>query len=449
MNVETKLLQDYQILQRNASGYACATFTGKLPDGFSEQSEIFARVVLEEDQSIVLGWEKCLIAEDGWTISLELPEGGLYRAEACHRSDKTTALDWCARIKNLCHIGVGDLYLLAGQSNMAGYGKEPAYDPPCMGVHLYGNNGRWSVASHPLNDSIDTIYPENAEYATGTSPALSFGRTLMKKLHIPIGLVQASLGGSALSAWNPAEDGTLYRAMLRRLDTVGRVKGILWYQGCTDAIEGLAATYLERFQNMVRLWREDMGSLPIITVQLNGRTHAEENMEADNRQWGILREAQRQAAKVIPDVFIVPTIDLTISDGIHNTSASNVVIGERMANAALCGVYRKNGKPAPSVSEVELLDDTHILVRFAQEYQVYSQEPEGRGLEVEDAEGLAPCSKAESVPEGLRLTLKRPVTLPAEFHAFWRCEFSGYAPRDTYGIPMLACYGVKIQRNKE
>ena len=446
--METKLLQDYQILQRNESGYACARFAGKLPDGFLEQSEIFARVVLEEDQSIVMGWEKCMVQEDEWWISLELPEGGLYRIEACHRSDKVTTLEWCARIRNLCHIGVGDLYLLAGQSNMAGYGKEPAYDPPCMDVHLYGNNGRWSIATHPLNDSIDTIYPENAEYATGTSPALSFGRTLMKKLHVPIGLVQASLGGSALSVWNPAEDGTLYRAMLRRLDMVGKVKGILWYQGCTDAIQGWAETYLERFETMVQLWRKDMGSLPIITVQLNGRTHAEESREADDRQWGILREAQRQAAKTIPDILIVPTIDLTISDGIHNTSASNVVIGERMANAALCGIYHQKGKTAASVSSVERLDDTHILVRFPEGHQVYSQEPEGKGLEVEDAKGLILCKQVENVLEGLKLTLKRPFALPAEFHAFWRCEFSGYAPRDSYGIPMLACYGVKIEESK-
>ena len=101
-------------------------------------------------------------------------------------------------------------------------------------MHLYGNNGCWSVAAHPLNDSVDTIYPENAEHASNTSPALSFARMLRRRLGVPVGLVQASLGGSPLSRWHPEETGDLYRAMLRRLDAVGQVGGVLWYQGCTD-----------------------------------------------------------------------------------------------------------------------------------------------------------------------------------------------------------------------
>lgn len=39
------------------------------------------------------------------------------------------------------HIGVGDLYVIAGQSNAAGYGKDSIYNPSEIEVHLLRNRG--------------------------------------------------------------------------------------------------------------------------------------------------------------------------------------------------------------------------------------------------------------------------------------------------------------------
>lgn len=55
------------------------------------------------------------------------------------------------------HLGIGDLFVITGQSNSAGYGKDPIFDPPELGIHLLKNNGRWDMASHPFNDSTATI----------------------------------------------------------------------------------------------------------------------------------------------------------------------------------------------------------------------------------------------------------------------------------------------------
>lgn len=445
--VNMKCVEDYQILQRNACGRASVPLSGSLPENFTDESAVFARVLREDDNSVVASWQPCEIAGQQWHTAFDLPEGGLYRLEACCRSDNAD-LEWCPRICIVRHVGVGDLYLLTGQSNMAGYGRDAAYDPPCLGVHLYANHGHWELAAHPLNDSVGTIYPENAEYTSGVSPALSFAKTLYRRLNVPIGLVQASLGGSPLSAWHPEEDGVLYRAMLRRLDVVGDVKGVVWYQGCADAIDGLAESYLSRFTRMVELWRGQIGPVPFLTAQLGGKVHWTDQYEEEDRQWGRIREAQRQAARRIPNVFVVPVMDLTVGDGIHNTSPSNVAIGERLAAAALCGIYHLGGYLAPDIADVRRETEDKLRIRFEGDCSVFAQDPTARGFDVEDAEGLIPCIAAETRGDGILLTTARPFASPARLHALWRCVSDGYFPRDRAGLPMLGCYGVEIEEKK-
>lgn len=434
---------NYTILQRNPEGYAAAYFCGKRPP-LQENEELFGRIVRETDNAVVIPWTKCSLNGGEWSVTLNVPEGGLYRFETKASSGGNNTLEWVGRSCIIRHFGVGDLYVITGQSNMAGYGREAAYDPPCLGVHLYGNNGLWDIAAHPLNDSTDSIYPENMEHCSETSPALSFARKLYKELGVPIGLVQASLGGSSLAQWDPCEDGMLYRAMLRRLEVVGGVKGVLWYQGCSDAVAGRAETYLERFKNMVARWRQDIGNVPFLTVQLN--RWANGSNECD-RYWGLVRDAQRRAAVEIDGVYVVPAIDGCLSDGIHNDSSTNVVIGERLADTALCKLYGKIGRTAPNIVSAEYVDETNVFIKFDNPY-VHAMDDKAYGLNVEDAEGLADCVSAVVCDGGLMVTCARKFTLPARFHALWRSDPPAYMPRDIFGMPMLACYGVNIIEKK-
>lgn len=435
---------DFQIIQREEDGYAEVVFSGQMPPDCKIESEVYAHVVREDDNLTVIDWTRCLIRDDQWSAGLRLPEGGLYRLEAS-LSDAESPMEWKRRLKNVCHVGVGDLYLLTGQSNMAGYGRDTAYDPPCLGVHLYGNNGRWQIATHPLNDSTESIYPENAEYPSGTSLALSFARLLKERIGLPVGLVQASLGGSSLAMWHPEENGILYRSMLRRMAVVGTVRGVLWHQGCSDANEKDSMTYLKRFTRMVKLWRKKLGNIPFLTVQLNRWTGGGHSAEND-RYWGKIREAQRLAAQMIPQVYVVPSIDLSVTDGIHNSSSANVTIGERLAYTALSAIYKKPGQMAPSVSAVNYVDDTHVFVRFPPEFHVSAMDGSGIGMHIEDKNGLIECSAAEARDGGLLVTAVRPFTLPAEYHALWGCYPPAFVPRDRHGMPMLACYGVEVQK---
>lgn len=434
---------DYQIYQRDGSGYAEVQVAGVLPEHVEEGRQVCTRVCREEDGMTVIPWTECAVTGRAWKLHLRLPQGGLYRIETSV-GKPGDAYEWRERIQNICHVGVGELFMITGQSNMAGYGRDAAYDPPRLGVHLYGNNGKWSIATHPLNDSIDTIYPENRETCSGASPLLSFARQVQRSLNVPVGLVQASLGGSPLSAWNPEEDGTLYRAMLRRLDATGPVGAVLWYQGCSDANEQMAPTYLDRFTRMVARWREQLGEVPFVTVQLNRWANSERDEEADHF-WGMVREAQRQAARRIPGVYVVPATDLPCTDGVHNSAGANVMLGERMANVYLKARFSLPGQVVPDVERVVRVDDTHLLVEMTPDAEVDIMSSLGDGFDAEDTEGVIACEKAEQVSEGILLTFERPFEGKVCFHMLWRAAPPAFVPRGRHGMPVLSCYGVKAE----
>jgi hypothetical protein len=64
----------------------------------------------------------------------------------------------------------------------------------------------------------------------------------------------------------------------------------------------------------------------------------------------MVREAQRQAARRIHHVYVVPANDCKLYDYIHNSSSADMVLGERTARAALSELYgKKHTWRAPEV----------------------------------------------------------------------------------------------------
>lgn len=440
-------LMDYAIVQRNDKGYAEVTFEGDLNLSYGNGERVVARIVREDDNLVIGDLTKCEVKDGHWSVDLTLPEGGLYRIEAIYAAVGCST-NWGRKIKCVHHIGVGDLYMTAGQSNMSGYGRETAYDPPCLGVHALYCNGKWRVASHPLHDGVDSLYEHN-DGAAETSPALSFARRLYQELHIPIGIIPAAIGGSPLRDWNPDEDGCLWREAFARTEICGGIKGIIWSQGCADGTPELAPTYLERFKTTVKLWRKDMNSeFPILIVQANRWVGQSNGDNADEKYWGMIRDAQRRSALEIEGVYTIPSYDLPTSDGIHNGSASNVVVGERLAGAALYYIYNKPGRPAVMVEYAERQDENHVVVYLTPGRPMSVMDGTAIGMNVEDADGLIDCVKSYTIGNGLCIETERPYKLPAYFHFSWRYHTAMFMPRDQNGMPMLACYGVEIQEQK-
>lgn len=361
------------------------------------------------------GWRPMETLPDGtWHGALEgVPAGGLYRLETRFNPKGNKLGEWSLRGDMRQFLGVGDIWLIAGQSNASGYGRRPYRESPRLGVHAFQAKGAWALAAHPLHDSTDTRFPAAREtYNNGHSPFLRFASELQDRLAHPIGLVPGALGGSPLEAWHP-ERGPLFRnlaAMARAAG--GRVKGMVWFQGETDADPGKSADYLDRFLASAEGWRRGLAQpdLPILTVQI-GRYRSERPGEED-REWAEVREAQRQAARRDGRIAVIPALDLPLDDTIHIGSDGNATLGTRLAECALGFVYGKgNAWQAPDLAEAASDGPDGVRLRFAHvESRLDSLVPGARPFRVADAEGVIPVERVVYFHrDSVRLQLARPM----------------------------------------
>ena len=447
--------ENWQIFQQT-HGFACIRAGGEyvIPEGREIASPVvYVRILREDSGMEVLGWQRArLLPGEKWEAELTVPAGGLYRLETTLLDENDPVLEWGVRGDMRHHLGVGDLYVIAGQSNSAGYGKEPAYDPPELGVHLCRNSLHWDLASHPMNDSTDSAHLANLEGCnTGACPYLSFAKTLHRELGYPIGLIQSSLGGSPLSQWNPEENGSLYRSMMETLRSQGgQVTGVLWYQGCTDAENGQANSYFSRFAQTVSAFRNEMGAeIPWLTIQLNRRLAYEDGLPFDEG-WGTIREAQRQAARKIPGISIVPAIDCSLSDGIHNTAAANVMLGERLAAAALRDIYHRSwSHPAPDLESAVLTAPDVMELTFSpvagRIYGYDSVLVDRNAFTVWSGDKALSIKTAEYFDNKIRLHLSEPAQEPCQVSAGWQMEPPARLPVDfATHLPILAFHRVEV-----
>lgn len=455
--------QDWQIFQQR-DGKASFKISGRYhveeavleeEQNSLESAQVFVRVLEEKTGRVVKNWVPCSMLENQeWKMEVTIPTGGLYRVETILSLDeKRAALEWSFRGDMIRHLGVGDVYVIAGQSNSAGYGRDSVYDPPELGIHLLYNNGNWDIASHPMNDSTGTIHEVNAERAnSGHSPYLSFARRLKQVLNYPIGLVQCSLGGTSLGDWSTDKAEGLYANMIQTIRSQNGVKGILWYQGCSDTYDDSYKKYEENFTHLVQETRAALQcpKLPWLTVQLNRVTQKNQHSDVS---WGSVREAQRQAAHHIPNVTIIPTTDLGMSDEIHNSCSVNLIIGERMAEMALYSIYGKTDRLAnapdlreagycPSTQKVTLIFD-HVQDRLFD----YSAE---MPFMVEDASGENDITALEIEGDKVHLMLSRPLDGKGVVHGEWQANPSPLPVMDIVThLPILSFYEVEIRNITE
>jgi hypothetical protein len=186
------------------------------------------------------------------------------------------------------------LFLLAGQSNMAGRGDVETEDrEPFPRVLMLARNGTWQPA-------VDPIHYDKTN--AGVGPGLTFARILARRdTNITIGLIPAACGGSPISTWEPGAffdqtashpyDDALQRAKLAMKQ--GTLKAILWHQGESDCHETLAPAYKTNLLRLIRRFRKDLGDpdLPFLVGQLG---QFEGSHGRNTRGWSTTRTWPRQ-----------------------------------------------------------------------------------------------------------------------------------------------------------
>ncbi len=251
------------------------------------------------------------------------------------------------------------IYIMAGQSNMEGPGQ----------TNYLRENKLTSLLEE--RDDVLCVYagrvtgpllPEFGFRRGNFGPELLFGHEMGDTLENDIILFKSALGGTTLHVdWRPpgavkragGEVGPLYNQMISRFHTFLRnlekaypgynkkqgyeIAGFIWLQGesdcCakTDEGRGYQNFYKENLDDFVNDVRKDVGlpELPFIIVQINDGVW-------DGKSCGggpMVREIERKKAGSDPNISLVVSMDL--NDGYHYDTPSHIIIGERIARAAL------------------------------------------------------------------------------------------------------------------
>ncbi len=227
-----------------------------------------------------------------------------------------------------------DLYLLVGQSNMAGRGVVEAQDTtPHLRVMMLSKDGKWVLAIDPMHFD---------KPAAGVGLGKTFGQIIADATPgVTIGLIPCAVGGSPIDTWKP---GVFYPAtkshpwddMAKRAAIAlksGTLKGILWHQGESDSQPTLAPAYEAKLHDLIVRLRQELNApdVPFIAGQMG---------KFADMPWSpervIVDQAHQNLAKKVPHAAFVSSEGLKHKgDKIHFDSASFRELGKRYAEAYL------------------------------------------------------------------------------------------------------------------
>ncbi|RZM24622.1 MAG: sialate O-acetylesterase [Pedobacter sp.] len=220
-----------------------------------------------------------------------------------------------------------ELYILIGQSNMAGRGvitpeEQLAGNPK---VFMLDKDYHWTLAKHPLHF--------DKPKAAGVGPGLAFGIAMAEaNPNVTIGLVPCAVGGTSIELWQPsaydkATKTHPYDDALARIKEAmksGTVKGILWHQGEGNSSVQKSKTYLIQLDTLVSRIRREVGNpnVPFIVGEL-GRYRP---------QYALINTELAKVPGLIPVSGLVSSEGLVHKgDSTHLDASSANSLGRRFA----------------------------------------------------------------------------------------------------------------------
>ena len=319
-------------------------------------------------------------------------------------------------------ILAGEVWLCSGQSNMSylltTHARTPneTTGPEILeaaqkdATEAHGALRYFAVSAKRADDPLDDVpgkWVVAAPDTVGNCFALSwnFAVTLHDKLHVPVGVIDSAIGGTAVEPWTPLPEleacpagpatiqrykakldsvapeikskfetdltewtkryptakeqqqnlatkpvlaesvsnmpARLYNGMIHGLEPY-TLKGFLWFQG--DGNFGNSQEYGELFKTLIRAWRAHWhdDTLPFYYVEMQNYHKPQENPVEPNPM-SLIREAQ-QAALKLPDTDVAASLDQGIDKPNYEAHFPNKkVLGERLAGLALNNLYGQPG----------------------------------------------------------------------------------------------------------
>ena len=234
---------DYQVVQRQTPGIGALHVQGK------------ATFMAEKWEYRLLGQPLSGRAEEAWhdfpvsakaeafDFTVNAPAGGWYRLEVRGLSAGQTVAE-----AGVAHVGVGEVFIVAGQSNAGNHGAEK--QTTRTGQVSSFSGVQWGLA----ND------PQPGASGGGGSFMPAFGDAMNERFHVPIGIVGMAQGATSVREWLPkgtrmrqqpttganvtpvgpgewASTGALFDRLVSRFASLGTrgFRAVLWHQGESDA----------------------------------------------------------------------------------------------------------------------------------------------------------------------------------------------------------------------
>ncbi len=261
----------------------------------------------------------------------------------------------------LKNVMLGEVWLLSGQSNMRrtpvqelNNKEEEIKNANYPGIRFF------NVPLHKSATRQDDTPGEWTECTPETFKSFSsvgyfFGREIHKKLDVPVGLINASWGGTPIKVWIrdslicsyqqlcedmkkikerpwwPNAPGSAYNAMIYPFVRFN-IAGVLWYQGESD--RQAPETYYKTLPLLIKSWREERNAdFPFYFVQIAPFRYA----DSTSVSAAVVRDAQLQTMLNVPNTGMVVTNDIGELNNIHPANKQDV--GHRLALWALAKTY--------------------------------------------------------------------------------------------------------------
>lgn len=351
--------------------------------GWSEQNSTI-RIITSWDGKV---YDVVSDRNGKWSTLVTTPmAGGPYNIQI-NGSDTTT----------LENVYIGEVWFASGQSNMSmpikGYPGQPVMGSTETVLNSKGKKIHFinipTMAAYRSQDEFKSAKWETASLSsTGECSAVCwfFADLLYQQLDVPVGIINASYGGSNVEAWMtdaacagfedivvpPKSDETspwinnvptlLYNGMIHPVKGYS-IKGMIWYQGESNIFN--VPRYAPSLAAMVKDWRKiwNQGDFPFYFAQIAPYNYKEWNFFTP--QWPEIsayqREAQMKAQNLIPNSAMAVLLDVGEEFQIHPPRKKEA--GQRLALLALAKTYGMTGFEfeSPEYERMEVEGDKAII----------------------------------------------------------------------------------------
>lgn len=288
--------RDYEVVQRATMEKGSIAISGRMAGEDAKVGKVAKDLVTMEArlrEEKAQDWRRLEVRWNGadFETQFEVPAGGWFQLEVrVLREGKVVAE------QSVEHVGVGEVFVVAGQSNSANYGEEKFTTQTGRVAAFDGH--RWQLANDPQ--------PGAAGSKGSFMPPL--GDALVERFHVPVGFVACGVGGTSVREWLPRgvpfpnpptiesrvvrlpdgqweSKGTLYETLVGRMKQLGPrgFRAVLWHQGESDANQRDATRtlpgklYREHLEKIIHESRREIGwEAPWFVAQASYHTPGDE-----------------------------------------------------------------------------------------------------------------------------------------------------------------------------